>query len=395
MDYSKIKAIFYYFDKMSVDDILWGLLEMGIDVALGSLKAEINYIVDEQVESIKNEIQEYDYVITQNFSTNVALACHEKEKKYISWIYDSPQVALYTDHALYDTNFVFAFDKKQVERLKEIGLKHVFYQPLATNIAKIEHMQIPRSDYSKYNADVSFVGQLYQKDYFDEFVSKLPEAVGREILDICNQKALSWGKGSNIFNSVSDESVPIICKDMNQSDFVYFHMMDHKYSAEVLLSGPYISQIDRIRVLERTAEKFKACLYTRESDLEIASKISGLKVCGPVKGEETYKVYYASKLNLNLTMRTIETGVPQRVFDIMGVGGAVISNRQDEMEELFVPDKEIILFESEEEYLDKVSFYLYNDKARRKIAENGKKRVEREYNYLYSLKSIFENVDAE
>jgi spore maturation protein CgeB len=395
MDYSRMKVLYYDSEEINLNNIIWGLLQLGIDVARSELRVTLNTPKDEQISYIKSEIKKYTHVITQDFSVNVAIACHELDVPYISWIYDSPQIALYTDYALYDTNFVFAFDKVQVSRLREYGINHIYHMPLAANIAYTSAIKVTDDDIRKYRADISFVGQLYRHGYMSSFLLKLPDNIRNELMDKAEEKALKWYNGSNIFNSISDESASVIASLMEQSDFVYYHM-DKKFSEEVLLLAPLIAQKERETILSLAGEKYRTSLYTTDRDLEYAqSNICGVKSYGKICDEIPYKVYYSTKLNLNITLRSIEAGAPQRVFDIMSVGGAVISNYQEELAELFEPDKEIILFESPEEFVEKTSYYLNHSSAREKIGIAGYTKVKENYDYPVALSKIFEAVDGE
>lgn len=61
------------------------------------------------------------------------------------------------------------------------------------------------------------------------------------------------------------------------------------------------------------------------------------------------KIFYLSKINLNITLPSIESGIPQRVLDIMGSGGFVLTNYQPEIEEVFEIGKDIEVFHTLEE----------------------------------------------
>ena len=392
MDYSKIKVIYFDSTEITLDNIVWGLLQLDFDVEKSHIKVNLTKIVPEEIDEIKSVLGKYQFAFTQDFSVNVAIACHDMQIPYISWIYDSPQVSLYTDCALYDTNYVFAFDKAQVKRLKKYGIEHIYHLPLAANIAYSSGIIVSDDDIRKYRSDISFIGQLYRRDYMDVFLNSLPENARNELLLRAEEKALKWGPDISIFNSISDESAETIASHMIQEDFSKFHV-DKKFSEEVLFLAPLIAEIERKQILRLAGEKFRTTLYTREKDIEYAKdNIPGVKVNGPVYEELPYKVYYATKLNLNLTLRCIETAVPQRIFDIMSVGGAVISNYQEEIAELFEPDEEVILFNSPEEFVDKTQFYLDHSKHREKIGIAGYMKVKDKYNYITALKSIFEIV---
>ena len=96
-------------------------------------------------------------------------------------------------------------------------------------------------------------------------------------------------------------------------------------------------------------------------------------------------MYSNSKINLNITLRSIQTGIPLRAFDIMGNGGCLLTNYQQDFLEYFEPDKDLIMYGSDEEALEKTEFYLKNDTEREKIAYNGFQKV---MNYHTSLDRV-------
>lgn len=391
MNFKRLSILYYDSKEITLDNIIWGLLELGAEVARSKLKVTLNMPIDEELEYIKHEIVNYNCVVTQNFSVNVAIACFEKCVPYISWVYDSPQVALYTEHSKYPTNFIFAFDKTQVLRLKTCGISNIFHMPLAANMAFSAHVKVTNNETAKYTADISFIGQLYRHDYLIDYISSASKEIVSSLIDIVDEKALDWRKGISIFDSIPADITGKI--SIKAGDFDYFSLIGDKYIKETMLLGPMIANRERMKLLAEAGEKFKTVFYTSNSDEEYAREnLNTVKVFGPVKDEEPYKIYASSKLNLNLTLRTIETAVPQRVFDIMSMGGTVISNYQEEAEELFVPDKEIILFESLEEFKDKAYFYLNHSSLRDKIGLAGYTKVRDKYNYVYALNRMFDIV---
>ena len=168
--------------------------------------------------------------------------------------------------------------------------------------------------------------------------------------------------------------------------------MDTDYLVEVLMLSGSIANRERTTVLSELSKYYKTTLYTKETDR--IGNLGNVIVRPPVNYEdEMYKVIFSGKINLNLTMRAIETGVPQRVFDIMAVGGFVLSNYQEELEELFVPDKEIVLFRNLEELKQKAAYYLSHEKERIRIAIAGYQKVREKYNYANSLSNMIALVE--
>ena len=58
--------------------------------------------------------------------------------------------------------------------------------------------------------------------------------------------------------------------------------------------------------------------------------------------------------------------------------------------ELFEEDREIVMFRSPEELLEKVDYYLAHDRERRQIAEAGLKKVMRCYTYEKKMRELLD-----
>ena len=102
------------------------------------------------------------------------------------------------------------------------------------------------------------------------------------------------------------------------------------------------------------------------------------------------KVFKASKINLNITLKIIQSGIPLRVMDILGSGGFLLTNYQPEIAEYFVDGEEVVMYESIEDAYEKAIFYIRNNDKRHQIAQNGHNKVRELFSYEKQLKSIFE-----
>jgi spore maturation protein CgeB len=99
-------------------------------------------------------------------------------------------------------------------------------------------------------------------------------------------------------------------------------------------------------------------------------------------------VFSQSKVNLNISLRTIRTGIPLRVVDVLGCGGFLISNYQSELEEYFEIGQDLEVYGSIEELYEKVQFYLEHEDVRRQIAQNGFEKVKRDFTFTDRLSRI-------
>ena len=100
------------------------------------LRGIVNGIDYDVTTKIVAELEGYQMAVSQNFSASIAEACMSKHVPYISWVYDSPQRALFLKEALYDTNYIFMFDRRGIKYLSSLGIQHLYYLPLAANIAQ-------------------------------------------------------------------------------------------------------------------------------------------------------------------------------------------------------------------------------------------------------------------
>lgn len=383
-----LKAIVYDTDIISKDNIIWGLLENGIDTERSKIIAKLKDVDNEQVMLIANEVKQYDFAFTQNFSRTVAEGCHVANIPYFSWIWDSPQLQLYFDEAFYETNFIFAFDKVQVKKMKEYGLKKIWWIPLCANVTKASLISVSDDDILKYGHDISFIGSLYEKESFYDTMPYLPSDIQNEVEKVFDEQCLKWEpNNSRIYGKLSEKTREYIISRMPKNG-PQRENFDWGYFMETLLLAYEMSSRDRTLILNKLSLKHDVALYTGNREQADRKVISSVNIFPKVNEEEAYKIYYSSKINLNVTIPSIETGIPLRVFDIMAVGGCVFSNYQEEIEEIFMPGKEIVVFSSLDELEDKVRYYLSHNEERLKIGINGYKKVKNIYNVPNAVKKM-------
>ena len=101
-------------------------------------------------------------------------------------------------------------------------------------------------------------------------------------------------------------------------------------------------------------------------------------------------VFAASRINLNLTLRSIHSGIPLRVLDCMACGGFVLTNWQPEIEDIFCEGEDIVTFKSLQECMDKTAYYLQHEEERQRIAAAGQNKVREVFSYAKGFERLFE-----
>ena len=340
-----------------------------------------------------------DGVICFNYFPIVAITCNACNIQYYSWIYDSPHLTLYSKSVFFPTNHIGSFDKDLVDELRSYGVNTIFHVPLACDIQDMkERIESPVVNRINPNCDVSFVGSLYtdlsKRNYYDKFYSNADK-----------QDNIIAGIWNNIENAVQSQCFNYkenLIKNNPNVDYAYLNQLMIKEGA--MLGTDYFASVKDIvvsSVLERKVTiserhklfKFiaKHCYDKYDFKLFTTSDTSNLGLlnsvnCGPVDYQsEMPSVFAKSKINIHITLKSIHTGIPLRVLDILSCGGFLLCDPQTEILENFTDGQDIAIYHSPEECADKIDYYLSHEDARIKIAKNGQKKANELFNYKKML----------
>lgn len=330
----------------------------------------------------KLDSEKYDMMLSVNFFPLISDVCQERNIQYVSWCCDSPISAMYNESIFNPVNKVYTFDKYNQLEFEEMGAP-VYYMPLCTDCCR-EASVIDES--KDWLADVSFVGSMYRKNSYDEVYERLPEYY-RGYFDAA-LKLQANVYGEYMLDDVLDAKAVM---DL-QRNFVIargprsFSNLELIFSTTVLAFK--IAQMERQSVIADLSPHCHVNVYTDEDeDFVLAHNM------GPVNyWNEAPQVYNRSKINLNLTLRTIKTGIPLRVWDILGAGGFCLTNYQAELPLYFENGKDLVYFESRDDLMKKVDYYLAHDEERMEIARNGQKKVLELHGYQNRLDKMSETV---
>lgn len=385
-----MKVLLYDWGSQSQSDLREGLGHIlpEKDIVSCSLRWK-NYdedpVFEEKMEDLLRR-EKIQICVSFNYFPILAKICHNFSIAYIAWIYDCPHNTLYSDTLAFDTNLIFTFDRMQMEKFRSRGISGIHYLPLAVNVSRLDRMRAQVSESvleRNFAAQIAFVGSLYDDNYYRQ-IGYLPPELKGYLDGLCESQAWLYGM---------DMLEPMLSKGVMQELQKYVALtVDAGYSAtyQELFCDTFlrknISYIERTRALERLARRYQTVLYS-------GSEWQGNAV--ECRGTIHYRtqmplVFMASKLNLNFTIRSIRSGIPLRCLDIMGAGGALISNYQPELAEFFREGEEWIGFASLEELEDKAGYYLQHEQERQMIAIRGYQKVKRDFTYEQALKQMLD-----
>ena len=409
-----MKILVYRWKAYNYMDVLAEFDALGyeVDIIKHGLK---NYDEDEYFkEMMVSRLREgaYDFVFTINYFPIIAEACHEVGVRYIMWSCDNPLISLYHESAFYDENRIFTFDRSNYHELKLLGIKNVWYLPLAAGERRIDHAirsienesisengKKPRNEYEKslvsaasqnrYIHDISFVGSLYEKNSYDAMESFMPDYL-RGYLDGVINAQLNVS-GGNIIE-------PMLTPDIMMEVEQYFKLEKSGRSISNLplifsttVLGFKVAALMRVQYLGTLSKRMEVALYSNSD----TSSMPFINSFGSVDYWTMLPIVFnRSRINLNFTIPNIKSGVPLRVWDVLASGGFLMTNFTAELLDFFEPDKELVIFESERELVEKCAYYLEHEDERERIAAAGKKKIQKEHSLKERIKTMLDIADS-
>lgn len=103
---------------------------------------------------------------------------------------------------------------------------------------------------------------------------------------------------------------------------------------------------------------------------------------GNIEGEEVVALYRAAGVVLNVSREPFAdppTTMNLQVFHVPAAGGCLLTERVEELEEAFEPDREVLTFQGPEAFVEKAQRYGRDRDACRRIGEAGRRRCEAEH----------------
>lgn len=384
-----MNVLIYRYGSICETDIIECLMEFGFHV--DSITEEITnkHLSGTEVLSLVQNMldkKNYDFVFTINFFPLISEICNIYHVLYLSLIVDSPVLELYSKSISNSYNRIFIFDKALYEEFHTYNPSGIFHLPLATNVNRWNKIINSSSKNQRINFSkkISFVGSLYTEKCPYDHLNFSSDYIHGYIEGLCHAQEKIYGYyfiqellDSNLVQEIISSS----------PDFYKFPEYSRPDNAAVLAQyyiGSRITVLERSHLLNILGTHFPVDLYT-------GSDVSSLPVIshGTVKTHsEMPIIFYESQINLNFTAKSIRSGIPLRVWDILGCHGFLISNYQNEIMDYFSPSEDLIVYSSEEELVDLCNYYLSHPKQCHEIAENAYQKVKTQHTYQIRLSQI-------
>lgn len=346
----------------------------------------------EFVEVLGKEIQkdEIDIIFSFNFFPTLSEACYKYGRKYMAWVYDSPSIKIYFPSIVNECNYVFTFDRAVAEELNQKGVHTVYYAPLAVNVERLSLLKGTEADKKRYSCEIGFVGSLYNEKH--HLYERLEEKADNPYLIGYLEGIMEAQQKVYGYNFLKECLKPDIVKMMYELmpvDGTKGGLADREYVYADYFLCRRMANLERTKILERLSQTYQVYHYTNDAE----AKVGNVQNKGKVEYyDEMPLAFRYAKINLNMTLRSIKTGIPLRAMDILGAGGFLLTNYQEDFLLHFEPDRDFVYYGSIEELEDKAEYYLKHETERKKIAENGCQRIKENHSYKKSLERMLKEV---
>ncbi|WP_288944294.1 CgeB family protein [Roseburia hominis] len=378
--------------------LLLGHTVDNIEQELGSydVSPEFERVIEEKIRGTH-----YDMVFTVNYFPLISNVCERTGVKYVSWTCDNPLISMYHESVFHACNYIFTFDKTNYLEFRGMGVKHIWYLPLAVDTERMDALlgapEKPErrnatqdSEMRKYRGDVAFVGSLYERNSYDKIKNRLPEYL-RGYFDAVMEAQLNIS-GANIVEPMLTTNILEQLQEYFQLEKSEGSFSDLGLIFQTTVLGFKIAEIERRRALIELSKHYKVNVYSNSN----VSDLLRIQYCGSVDyWSEMPKVFRMSKINLNFTIPNIKSGIPLRIWDVLGCGGFLLTNYQAEIPYYFKEGEDLVCFDGLEDLCEKVGYYLEHEEERKRIAWNGYHKVREKHSYIERIHTILDTVAGE
>lgn len=368
--------------------------EQGYVPIVSALGEGFTELTEESLEGRLRENQRMgvSHVFTFDFLPQLAKCCNHLGLYYVSWVVDCPHDTLYSRYARSPYCYIFAFDYQQYLTLRARGIPNSFYLPLCADVEGFKQtLEVEGETDSPVGADVAFVADLYNDDahslydqirYLPPYVRGYLDALMKVQRKIWGADLLREGITEEVWQQIKEYVRFDLGEDYEEGvcESMFFNMLGQK-----------LAQLDRREVCSYLATHYDFALYTG-SDTSFEPRIHN-------RGRAEYLhqmplIFHNSRININITSRSITSGVPLRVMDVLACEGFLLTNYQPEIGQYFEDGKELVVYEDFQDLYRKIDYYLSHEQERRDIAQAGCRKVRESFSYGQGVGVIVKILDG-
>ena len=386
-----MNILFYRYGSICEPDIIASFKHLGFNITEDTREVYNKQLLPSDCIKGLNELLKqdtYSFIFSINFFPSVSDVCNIWGIPYLCLIVDSPVLELFSTSLANPCNKIFLFDRQLYNDFHHINPDGIFHIPLATNVRDnyATATMASAADRARFSSDISFIGSLYSEKCLYNQIT-LPEKMRGYVDGLIEAQLLVYGYNF-IEECVTPELIEAFCKVRPELiNFPDSMKVDTKAVIAQHIISVKVAEQERLRYLKALSEHFNVDLYTG-SDTYSMPLIHNRGFAKT--NTEMPIIFHQSKINLNLTAKSIRSGLSLRIFDVLGCEGFLITNYQAELPEHFNIGEDLEAYTSLDDLMGKCEYYLLHDKERQEIAHNGFEKVKKYHTYDIRLTQMLE-----
>ncbi len=346
----------------------------------------------EFIEEVSEKILQFrpDFLFTINHlgldrEGVLAQFLNEIEMPFASWYVDNPSLLLpHYQKKISPFCVLFLWDRETIPEMKKLGFEHIFYMPLGVDEQRFRPLAHLHNPLAHLACDVGFIGNSMVK----KTRARLLKADVDSTLTSCFKEI------ARSFSHAPSRSV----EDVLQRQFP---------GAALVLAA----LSEEKRSIFQTAVTWEATRQYRMERIEKLLPFTPTIVGDPGWNElfdaETFRYgrelsyydevpyfYNVATINFNATSRQMKGAVNQRVFDVPACNRFLLTDYQEQIEELFEVGKEVVCYRDPGEIEGLVRYYLREEEERMHIAQRGYARAIRDHTYVSRIEMMVKTMRA-
>jgi spore maturation protein CgeB len=303
-----------------------------------------------------------------------------------------------TRRRLDEASYLFACAPELVTRYQKLGYPHVAYLPFGANLSRFRPLELTNVERQQYGSDVSFVGTPLIDNPLDGF---------SRILDDMRVLASTHARCTLRLQALFAElkrrqeedlvrwQVPELLPVLERKHHVVFvsEEMTAQKETWMILFGVHFAMRQRVEAVRRLGS-LGVAVWGDAAWSKVQAR--GVEYRGRADHDTVLpKILNASKINVNVSKIMFDTGLGPRVFETLACGGFLLTNRNTALSTLFVDGRDLVVYETLDDLVDKARYYLAHESERRAIAERGMQTVWKRHGLLERVTQVVEALTEE
>ena len=360
-----------------------------LDVVIADMNDPDSYEKEELINYISGKIKSSrcDFLFSFGFFPIISDVCEDLSVTYVSWTFDNPAVNLFTPSVKNKCNRIFVFDSDMADHLTGLGIGHVWFLPMAVNPKRLNRFVPDNEKHKIFDTDVSFVGSLYTEKhcFYDQMYPLLDERTRGYLDGLISSQGILYGV--NIIEDCLTDDILASLKKARSFPHFGFETDSWTYSSYVI--NRKLTSLERSSIIAKAGRLFGCRLYTSDDGFHS----EGVDNLGEIDYFHVMPyVFKCSQINLNITLRSIIKGIPLRCFDILGCGGFMLTNFQEDMLKFFEPGVDFVCWDDKKQIPELIAYYLENEEERNRISASGAGKVRESHTFAKRLDEILRKI---